>query len=110
MADNPDYPFSIYMTWDDKRNGHSEMHNMNIGINFIDQTSDEIAAEIISQLNEFLETCNIAHQYCTNTRYENAIYINWNNANGSSDFFELRFDNIYTFGHFTLEGGADCYN
>jgi hypothetical protein len=42
--------------------------------------------------------------------YDNAICIEWTKVNGSSDFFEFRLANKYTFGHFKLEAGADNYN
>jgi hypothetical protein len=74
------------------------------------QTSDEIWSEILSQVNAFLETCDIGQSFRTNPRYAADIFINWYYASGTIDFFEARFDKNDIIYHFTLNGGGDVYN
>jgi hypothetical protein len=77
MEDNYGYLFSIDRSYYAKSNGYSEMHDRNIIINLASQTSDDIEAEIISQINMFLETCNVGRRFSTSPRKDEIIYINW---------------------------------
>jgi hypothetical protein len=46
------------------------MRNMNIRINLIYQTSNDLSTEIISQINTFVDTCNVTHRFRSSTRYD----------------------------------------
>jgi hypothetical protein len=63
----------------------------------------------VDKLTDFLASYNKTPRVRTNN-YVSTIYIFWNNAGDSSDFFEFSLVNEYTIGHFSFYGGEDSVN
>jgi hypothetical protein len=109
MSENPGYPFAIDIVYYDRSTCGNYMYFLNFHLNLTTQKPIEIAVEIVDKLNTFLESKNKTPLIDT-MNYDNSIYIFWHNAGSSNDFFEFRFVNDYTIGHFSFYMGAESVN